>query len=171
MQPDGKVLIGGYFNTVNGTNRYHCPAQCQRQSGQQFQSRHGQLPPGVFSVALQSDGKVLIGGNFYTVNGTNRNGIARLNANGSLDGSFNPGTGRMAMGLLSSPLQPDGKVLVGGGFTTFDGTNRNGIARLNANGSLDSSFNPGTGSRRLMFRSVVVCSRMARCSSAAISPL
>ena len=42
-------------------------------------------------------------------------------------------------------LQPDGKVLIGGGFTTVNGTNRSGIARLNANGSLDSSFNPGTG--------------------------
>ena len=98
----------------------------------------------VYAVAMQPDGKVLVGGQFTAVNGTNRNNIARLNANGSLDSSFNPGTG--ANGNVSSVVvQSDGKVLIGGYFTTINGTNRNRIARLNANGSLDLSFNPGTG--------------------------
>src|SRR5439155_11936412 len=97
----------------------------------------------VNALAVQPDGKVLVGGSFYSINGTNRPGIARLNANGSLDNSFNPGTG--ANGVSSVALQPDGKVLIGGGFTTVNGANRSGIARLNANGSLDGSFNPGTG--------------------------
>ncbi len=96
------------------------------------------------AVALQSDGKVLIGGVFTAANGTSRTNLARLNANGSLDSSFNPGAG--ANGSVNSlAAQSDGKVLIGGYFTTINGTNRNHIARLNANGSLDSSFNPGTG--------------------------
>ena len=53
----------------------------------------------------------------------------------------------------SVAVQPDGKVLIGGDFTTVNGTNRNGIARLNADGSLDSSFNPGTGVRRRLLLS------------------
>ena len=93
---------------------------------------------------MQPDGKVLVAGSFSVVNGTNRQGIARLNANGSLDSSFNPGTGVNGT-VYSVALQPDGKVLIGGEFTSVNGTNRSRFARLNVNGSLDSSFNPGTG--------------------------
>jgi hypothetical protein len=72
---------------------------------------------------------VLIGGSFTSINGTNRNGIARLNINGSLDSSFNPGTG--ADGLVRSILlQPDGKVLIGGNFTAVNGEARPYVARL-----------------------------------------
>jgi uncharacterized delta-60 repeat protein len=101
----------------------------------------------VASIALQSDGRVLIGGDFTAVNGTNLNGIARLNLDGSLDGSFTP-----APGVNGSPnrvsavaIQPDGKVLIGGIFPGINGTNRRHLARLQVNGSLDNSFNPGTG--------------------------
>src|SRR4029434_8943900 len=96
---------------------------------------------GVTSVAVQPDGKVLIGGYFYNVSGTNRNGIARLNANGSLDNTFDPGGGSNG-GVKALALQSNGKVVIGGDFTTVNGTSRNHIARLNTDGSLDSSFNP-----------------------------
>jgi len=98
----------------------------------------------VSELAVQGDGKVLIGGSFTNVNGTSRNGIARINGNGTLDNSFNPGTGTDG-NVYSVALQPDGKVLLGGGFTNVNGITRNRIARLNANGSLDPSFNPGSG--------------------------
>jgi uncharacterized delta-60 repeat protein len=144
VQPDGKVVVGGYFSSFKGTN---CNGIARLNANgtldNSFNASVGNYYS-VSSVALQSDGKVLIGGNFIAVNGTNRNNIARLNANGSLDSSFNPGTGANG-GVSSVALQSDGKVLIGGSFTTIDGTNRNHIARLNANGSLDSNFNPGTG--------------------------
>ncbi|MEM6321521.1 MAG: delta-60 repeat domain-containing protein, partial [Bacteroidota bacterium] len=98
----------------------------------------------VQSVAVQSDGKVLIGGDFTTVNGTSRARIARLNADGSLDTSFDPGSGTNG-DVQSVAVQSDGKVLIGGFFTTVDGTGRRRIARLNADGSLDTSFDPGSG--------------------------
>jgi len=82
----------------------------------------------VRSVALQPDGKVLIGA-LTTVNGTNRDRIARLNADGSLDNSFNPGTGANE-GVLSIALQPDGNLLIGGGFTSVNGVVRSYVARL-----------------------------------------
>ena len=96
--------------------------------------------PGVFgsyveSLALQPDGKVLVAEGYF---------IRRLNSNGSLDASFGTGVGGFGQ-VESSVVQSDGKVLIGGLFATINGTNRNNIARLNANGSLDSSFNPGTG--------------------------
>jgi len=98
----------------------------------------------VQAIALQTDGKVLIGGSFTTVNDEARNYITRLNSNGSLDASFNIGAG--ANGVVRSlTLQADGKVLIGGGFTALNGVSINRIARLNSNGSVDASFNPGTG--------------------------
>jgi uncharacterized delta-60 repeat protein len=104
----------------------------------------------VRALALQPDGKLLIGGDFTTYNGTPRNLIARLNADGSLDASFNPGSGAN-FEVHALALQSDGKVLIGGTFTSYNGTPRNRIARLNADGSLDASFNPGTGANSSVY--------------------
>ena len=106
----------------------------------------------VEAVALQPDGKVLIGGSFTSFNGTPRNRIARLNANGSLDTTFNPGSG-VDNTVNRIAVQSDGKVLLVGAFTTVNGVSRNRIARLNADGSLDTSFNPGTGANGFVMRS------------------
>jgi uncharacterized delta-60 repeat protein len=86
------------------------------------------------------DGKILIGGAFTNYNGTPRNGIARLNADGSLDNGFNPASGADGSAFILAQ-QLDGKILFGGDFTLP----RKSIARLNADGSLDTGFNPGTG--------------------------
>ena len=96
------------------------------------------------SLAVQSDGKILVGGVFTSYNGTARRRIARLNNDGSLDTSFTVGTG-FNQSVNSLAVQSDGKILVGGGFTSYNGTNRNYIVRLNGNGTLDSGFTVGTG--------------------------
>jgi uncharacterized delta-60 repeat protein len=100
------------------------------------------------AMVVQTNDQVLFGGSFTNVSGFSRNGIARLNSDGTVDAGFNPGTG-ISGGLDSVNVilvQPnDGKVLIGGNFTKFNGTNRASIARLNTDGSLDLSFNPGTG--------------------------
>lgn len=103
----------------------------------------------VYAIATQTDGKILIAGGFHTYNGTSRLRIARLNIDGSLDPSFNPGSG--AYGNYYHPdihciaIQSDGKILIGGSFRFYNGTARNCIARLNLDGSLDATFNPGSG--------------------------
>jgi len=118
------------------------------------QPAHAQAPlpddfnPGpngtVGSLAVQADGKILVGGLFTTLRGQTRTNIGRLNADGSLDSSFNPGAGGLSDPSVNSlAVQADGKILVGGEFTTLAGQPRNYIGRLNADGSLDSSFNPG----------------------------
>ena len=99
----------------------------------------------VRAVTLQSDGKVLLGGSFSSVSGQTRNRIARLNADGSLDAGFQSSMTGANGDVRAVAVQPDGKVLIGGAFTTVNGTNRTSIARLNGDGSLDLTFNPGSG--------------------------
>ena len=77
----------------------------------------------VDTVALQADGKILVGGSLTMLGGggtgtTTRNRIGRVNADGSLDNVFNPGANSVVFALA---VQPDGKILVGGGFTMIGG--------------------------------------------------
>ena len=104
----------------------------------------------IYNIGTQPDGKIIIIGDFTSYNGVERNGIARLNSDGSLDMSFNPGMG-IKYGSISSSsfdyfrsvyIQPDGKIIIIGHFLSYNGVERNGIARLNSDGSLDMSFNP-----------------------------
>lgn len=87
--------------------------------------------------ATQEDGKIVVGGDFSSVGGSTRNNIARLNADGTLDGSFNPNINGTVTSLA---IQSDGKILVGGSFTTVGGVSKSKLARLNSNGTLDATF-------------------------------
>ncbi len=142
-QPDGKFIIGGNFSAVGGVARSYIARL----------NADGTLDTGfnpnanftVRAIALQPDGKIVIGGGFTTVGGTARNGVARLNADGTLDTTFNPGTGAdgQVNAVAVHTLAPyAGRVVIGGSFTSVNGTMRNRIARLNANGTLDTGFNP-----------------------------
>jgi uncharacterized delta-60 repeat protein len=144
IQSDGKIIIGGYFTTYNDTARnYIARLNANGSIDATFNLGTG-ANNFVFATAIQSDGKIIIGGDFTTYNGTPRNHIARLNADGSIDASFNPGTGTDNW-VWSIAIQSDGKIIIGGDFTTYNGTARKNIACLNADGSLDATFNPGTG--------------------------
>jgi uncharacterized delta-60 repeat protein len=149
VQPDGRFIIGGSFSTVKGLvrrgiARLHADGSADRS----FNPGMG-ANSSVAAVALQPDGKILIGGRFTSVNGTSRNRVARLNADGTLDATFDPGSGVEGSGLPFSydtnvaavALQADGKVLIGGNFTRVHGAYRGHLARLNADGSLDTNFN------------------------------
>jgi uncharacterized delta-60 repeat protein len=100
-------------------------------------------------TVFQSDGKIIISGPFTTYNGVSRAGIARLNSDGTLDGTFDPGAGiggGNGGGIQAIAIQTDNKILVGGDFTNFNAIGRAYIARLNTDGSVDTSFlNTGTG--------------------------
>ena len=98
----------------------------------------------VYSIAVLTNDMLMIGGDFTSINGYSRQGIARLNADGSVDTTFNPGTGANNT-VRCVAIQADGKVLVAGYFSSINGIKRNGIARLQANGTVDGGFNPGCG--------------------------
>jgi uncharacterized delta-60 repeat protein len=154
QQPDGKILICGNFTVFNGvTNSYIARLNCDGSVDTNFNS---QVSYWVRTMALQADGKIVIGGFFNYVAGVSRNLIARLNSDGSLDTTFDPGTG--AGGVLgvavdgdadpfifAAALQSDGKILITGNFTNYNGVVINGIARLTTNGVLDTTFNVGAG--------------------------
>jgi uncharacterized delta-60 repeat protein len=93
----------------------------------------------VAAIAVQPDGRVVIGGTFSRVTGVPRAYLARLLPDGTLDTSFTPSLN----GAVSSIVAlPDGRVLVGGAFTVVDGTAHGSLARLNQDGSLDAVFAP-----------------------------
>jgi uncharacterized delta-60 repeat protein len=122
---------------------------------------HAQVPDafnpgannGIFAIAFQPDGKILVGGSFSQIGGGGSgsvmlNRLARLNPDGSVDGTFNPGANGRVHAIA---VQPDGKIVVAGLFTTIGGGGagnvaRRKIARLNADGSVDMGFDPGTNS-------------------------
>src|SRR5205085_9004372 len=95
----------------------------------------------IYSTALQPDGKIIIGGGFTNIAGIGRNNIARLNPDGTVDTTFDPGSAA-DYSVYRVLRQSDGKLLIAGGFETFDGRARHLIARVLQDGSLDEEFHP-----------------------------
>jgi uncharacterized delta-60 repeat protein len=149
QQPDGKLLVGGTFTEYNGSQAKRLVRiNLDGSIDNSFQIGDGftGVSPYVKAIAVQPDGKILVGGNFLEFNGTTRHRIVRLNSNGTLDVSFNPNSG-FDSDVNTIAIQSDGKIIVGGLFAAYDwlnsgGVERQRIARLNSDGSLDMSFVP-----------------------------
>jgi uncharacterized delta-60 repeat protein len=149
-----KILIGGVFTSYNGaTVNGLVKLNANGTIDNSFNIGSG-FNASVDAISVQSDGKILVGGSFTSFNGFLRNGIVRLNANGSIDLSFNVGTGfseniyfpqAAYFTIRSFCIQQDGKILVGGYFSAYNGTMKNSLVRLNPDGTVDASFNTGTG--------------------------
>jgi uncharacterized delta-60 repeat protein len=143
--PNGQTLIGGGFSTVNGSPaRYIARLNADGSTDPAFQSLPSWLAADyslLYSIVVQGDGKILIGGVLNNPNGGWKTYVHRLNPDGSLDSSF---AATIADGydvdVRSIALQADGKVLVGGQFAQVGGQPRTNLARLNPNGTLDPSL-------------------------------
>jgi uncharacterized delta-60 repeat protein len=98
----------------------------------------------VICTAQQSDGKLIIGGEFTSYNGAPANYITRLNLDGTVDATFNAGTGPNNT-VKTIAIQSDGKILIGGSFTNYNGANSQHILRLNTDGTKDTTFVSGPG--------------------------
>lgn len=94
----------------------------------------------VRAVLVQPDGKVVMAGAFTATRGAFRGRIARLNSDGTLDRTFIEGLSGASNPIHSLALQGDGKILIGGSFRSVNGVPRSFIARLNADGTMDESF-------------------------------
>jgi uncharacterized delta-60 repeat protein len=147
VQADGKILVGGVFSSIGGRTRRSI-ARLDPTTGltDSFNPNAGGIDfPGVFAIAVQADSKVLVGGIFTTLapdGGTTvtRNRIARLETDGRLDQTLD--LGMVGFFVDATAVQPDGKILIGGNFTSVLGVARSHIARLNTDGTLDTAFNP-----------------------------
>lgn len=156
VQPDGRILVGGEFSTLAGQPRAllgRLNGDGTIESGFNLGARctDGSVPS--VSLASQPDGKILLGGSFTSVGGQTRKYLARLNADGTLDSTFNPGADSAVHSLAA---QADGRILVGGGFTTLGAQARACLARLNADGTVDSGFNPQVGGYFPVVSSLIV---------------
>ncbi len=150
---DGTILVGGRFTAFNGQPNY----------GVVRLLSNGQLDPGFTPVTMtcpsnpiggvgcglwadpvvDGHGKIIIAGDFVSVDGVNVPCVARLNSNGSLDTGFN-GSGFVPSGFSPRPIrgiviQSDGKIVIGGRFNGSP-NNRIALVRLNTDGSRDFSY-------------------------------
>lgn len=150
-QPDGKILIAGRMK--DGALARLLPDGSYDPEFVRTNSYTGFFQNVPWELGLQSDGKILLAGSFENFAGRPVNGLIRFLPNGAVDESF-PLTG--IVNLLPNPTRnlpgtvislrvlPDDRIYVGGGFNRVDGAVRNGIARLRADGSLDTTFVPPT---------------------------
>jgi uncharacterized delta-60 repeat protein len=150
IQTDGKILVGGFFESYNGTTSRGIARlnpdgiiDSTFNTGTGFKEVDGSNEY-VDVISIQSDGKIIAGGDFSSYNGTPSNRIARLNPDGSIDNTFNVGTGFNDV-VWEISIQSDGKILVGGQFTSYNGITRYNIIRINSDGSVDNTFDIGTG--------------------------
>jgi uncharacterized delta-60 repeat protein len=142
--PAGGVYLAGDFSSVHGVPRSRV-ARLQPDGEVDTSFAPGDGPDAdVTAMAVQADGKVLIAGAFANVAGTPRAGLARLNTDGSVDPSFDPGLGiRSTNGAAFVRVllpQSDGSVWVGGAFTHFNNHYDRHLAKLLSNGGVDTTF-------------------------------
>lgn len=139
--PEGKAVIGGRFSSMDGVPRNNV-ARLHPDGSLDASFDPGWGTDGdVRCVGLQGDGKVVIGGEFTTVNGERRNEVAQLLPDGALDADFEPIL-ELDGYVRTVAAQPDGKVLLGGCFKHVNGLACTNLARLNRDGSVDANFVP-----------------------------
>lgn len=150
VMPDGKILVGP-VRSVNGVATSAIARLNADGTLDPSYTSAGVSGGSVVRVLKSPGGKLVLTGRFTNVGGLNTTNLARLNSDGSVDSSFTAAPIQAvapAQTINAIVIQPDGKVLVGGSFTNVGGLDRNGIARLNSDGSVDASFNPGAGLAR-----------------------
>ena len=138
-QPDGKILVAGYFNKVN---LQACTGLCRLNGDGSLDTNfNADANNAINALVLQPDGRMVVEGSFTSIGGQLRTNLARLNPDGSLDPGFQP----VNLGLLGLPggtllRQPDGEILMGGNFSRVDGLSHTNLTRLNADGTVDTNF-------------------------------
>ncbi|MGC8744337.1 MAG: Calx-beta domain-containing protein [Verrucomicrobiia bacterium] len=141
IQTDSSFIIGGAFTNINGIPRTYLARIFPNGMIDPYFNNCDCYNGIVNTIALQPDGKIIVGGEFTLANGAKRNRVARINPDGTIDLSFNIGSGANGA-VYSVAIQKDGKALVAGAFTTFNDRSVPALVRLNADGSIDNTFAP-----------------------------
>ena len=141
VQSDGKIVIGGAFTQVNGATRDRIARlNTDGPLDNAFQNGLPGASATVRCLQIQSDGKILIGGDFTGVNNTTRNCIARLNSNGTLDTGFAASPAGAGGSVYALAVQSDNNVVIGGSFPSYASFNLTRVARLYPDGTRDTAF-------------------------------
>jgi uncharacterized delta-60 repeat protein len=144
----GDVYVGGLFNEYKGAaNGYLIRLDSNGAVSKTYSANTGFNQPAT-GIAPAADGSsdVYVGGQFTSYNGTSSNSIIRLNNDGTVDSAFAVGTGFNKYASSVVPADDgSGDVYVGGGFTSYNGTTSNRFIRLNSDGTVDNTFDVGTG--------------------------
>ncbi|KQB40092.1 T9SS type A sorting domain-containing protein [Flavobacterium aquidurense] len=159
--PNEKIMVSGKFYAYNGISNpgfirlNNDGTQDQSLTFGGLKSFASSSSPfdNISSIVAQTDGKFVIGGEFTVYNSITTNRIVRLNYDGTRDNSFVIGAGFNSR-VEKLILLPDGKVVVGGTFTSYKGVSCPGLVRLNSDGSLDSTFKSswiGTSEGQIIF--------------------
>lgn len=144
-QSDGKIVVGGWYDFVDGVARGRISRiNPDGTVDSSFNPGTG-VDNEVKAIAVLPDNKVVVAGYFWTVNGISKKNIARLNADGSVDTSFDVNADHPVFCITNDHQERNYHLFIGGQFKTIKGVERNNIAKLTANGALDTSFNPGLG--------------------------
>ncbi|MCU0374894.1 MAG: hypothetical protein MUF24_06260 [Chitinophagaceae bacterium] len=148
LQPDGKILAGGRVEfsfasglPANNLHRYNPDGSYDAGFTQGTHDLAGTIK----KILVLPNGNILVAGSFTTYNGVAAGGLVRLLPSGEIDAAYNIGSGAVGGSIEDMLLQPDGKIIIAGSFTAFNGTAVNRLARLHADGSLDATFT-GTAS-------------------------
>jgi uncharacterized delta-60 repeat protein len=165
IQSDNKIIVGGSFTDFNGTSVYRIVRlNSDGTRDTAFTTNTGTGAPGIInSIAIQTDGKIIVVGGFTNFNNRTARRIIRLNSDGTIDTAFLDNIYNAANATIyKAVIQLDGKIILVGGFTIFDGTSTvypsiNGIVRLNSNGTTDTSFstNLGSGTVNLIYEAAI----------------
>ncbi|HYG23331.1 MAG TPA: hypothetical protein VEH04_11155 [Verrucomicrobiae bacterium] len=156
---NGQIMVGGNFTHVNAdaipneftyTNgvRRHGIARLNADGSADltFAPAPGIEAGGrVGAIAVQSNGQVLLAGEFNNYNGISQTNVTRVNPDGSHDSSFATNAFNNGANIWRVEVQPDGKILIAGSFSSINGQTRLGVARLESNGALDTTWPVGTG--------------------------
>ena len=171
--PDGRLIVAGEFSSVDGESRVRVarllpggspdptfvPAVLTSNSG--YSSN-----PAVRAIAVQADNRIILAGSFSSFNGAIRNNIVRLNADGTIDGAYNPAPNGS---VNSVAVDSAGRLVAGGEFTTIGGGAAPRLARLAIDGALDSTFQPAIPADCIYVKAIVIDSSGKIAYSAALS--
>ncbi len=145
VQPDGKIVVAGRFTMFNGTPADRIVRLNNDGTLDQGFYIYPAFDEMILTLTIQSDGKIIAGGDFENYNSISQRRLCRLNTDGTRDTTFDVGTGFNDM-IFELCIQPDGKVLVGGRYFLVDSTYyRDCLIRLNTDGSYDQTFYSGAG--------------------------
>ena len=142
LQSDGKILVSSLQNLIGnmGLTRFNTDGTIDTS----FRTNLGSGFTGTGQVRkskVQSDGKIIVGGDFDEFNGNLQQALIRLNSDGTYDTSFIGGSGFGSTASVNDlAIQSDGKIMVAGDFTSFDGVTSGDLVRVNTDGTIDVSF-------------------------------